>query len=87
MTTETVEITPSGSASLLAQQLLAVAEADPRFTVNDVKTTTFGPMGLAFIVPTALHETWQQAYGPRDEDEAVKPRQRVRNGKPKAEEN
>lgn len=58
----TVEITPSGSASLIAQQLLAVAENDPRFTIYDVATTTTGPMGLAFLVPDELHEAWIAAY-------------------------
>lgn len=61
----TVEITPSGSAKLIAQQLLAVAETDPRFTIDDVKTTTSGPMGLAFLVPEELHEAWVEANVPR----------------------
>jgi NAD(P)H-nitrite reductase large subunit len=57
----TVEITPQGNARRIAQELLAVAEAMPQFTVNDVKTTTSGPLGLAFIVPDELHEAWSAA--------------------------
>lgn len=57
----TVEITPQGNATRIAQELLAVAEALPQFTVNDVKTTTSGPLGFAFVVPDELHEAWSQA--------------------------
>lgn len=57
----TVEITPQGNATQIAQELLAVAEAHPDFTINDVKTTTSGPLGLAFIVPDELHEAWSSA--------------------------
>jgi len=66
----TVEITPSGSAALIAQQLLAVAEADERFRVDDVKTTTYGPMGLAFLVPDELHEAWAKTYLAADDEPA-----------------
>lgn len=54
----TVEITPQGNAAKIAQELLAVAEADERFRIEDVKTTTSGPLGFAFIVPDGLHEVW-----------------------------
>lgn len=67
----TVEITPSGPANVLAQQLLAVAEADDRFRIDDVKTTTFGPMGLAFLVPEELHAAWEAAYMVVEAVEAV----------------
>lgn len=60
----TVEITPRGNASTIAQELLAVAEADERFRIEDVKTTTSGPLGFAFIVPDELHEAWQNAGQP-----------------------
>lgn len=59
MTEETVEITPNGSPAEMAKQLLAVAEsADNDYTVDDVRTTTSGPMGLAFLVPLGLYEAW-----------------------------
>lgn len=54
----TVEITPQGNASRIARELLAIAEADARFRIEDVKTTTSGPLGFAFIVPDELHEAW-----------------------------
>lgn len=60
----TVEITPGTRAPLIAQQLLAVAEADERFTVNDVKTSSSGPLGFAFLVPIPLHEAWLEAFPP-----------------------
>jgi hypothetical protein len=66
----TVEITPSGPASIVARQLLTVAENDPRFGVDDVKTTTSGPMGLAFLVPDELYAAWENAYLPKADDEA-----------------
>ena len=61
---EIVEVTPGGDASELARQLLAVA-ADPsnRYRVEDVKTTTAGPMGLAFLLPVGLYEAWQASLG------------------------
>jgi len=63
----TVEITPQGNATRIAQELLAIAEADERFRIEDVKTTTFGPLGLAFIVPDELHEAWSNATLPKEE--------------------
>jgi hypothetical protein len=78
----TVEITPQGNAARIAQELLAVAEAHPDFTINDVKTTTSGPLGLAFVVPDELHEAWssanlrvEEAAGDTDTD--VTPRRRA----------
>lgn len=65
----TVEITPSGSAKLIAQQLLAIAENDDRFTVYDVATTSSGPMGFAFLVPDALHAAWADAHQPKAEED------------------
>lgn len=58
---EFVELTPSGDASRLAAQLLAVA-ADLGFSVDVVKTTTSGPRGLAFIVPAPVHQAWEWGY-------------------------
>lgn len=57
----TVEITPQGNAARIAKELLAIAEADPRFRIDDVKTTTAGPLGFAFIIPDELHEAWDSA--------------------------
>lgn len=75
----TVEITPSGNASVLAQQLLAVAAADDRFRVEDVLTTTSGPRGLAFLVPPELHAAWEDIYLPKPvEEPELKPRTRGR---------
>lgn len=77
----TVEITPQGNAARIARELLAVAEADERFTVNDVKTTTSGPLGFAFIVPDELHEAWSAATLPAEgaaETETETPRRRGR---------
>lgn len=85
----TVEITPQGNAPRIARELLAVAEADPRFTINDVKTTTAGPLGLAFIVPDELHETWTAANLAAEEAEpatAADPAPRRRAGRPRATE-
>jgi hypothetical protein len=65
----TVEITPQGNATRIAQELLAVAEADDRFRIEDVKTTTSGPLGFAFIVPDELHEAWSAATLPKEEPE------------------
>lgn len=58
-TEEIVEMTPAGNAKLLAQELLAVA-ADPDniYRIDDVKTTTSGPRGLAFLVPAGLYDIW-----------------------------
>jgi hypothetical protein len=54
----TVEITPApGTASRVAAELLAIA-ADLGLRVEDIATTTAGPMGLAFLVPDAIHEAW-----------------------------
>lgn len=75
----TVEITPQGNAARIAKELLAVAEADERFTINDVKTTTSGPLGFAFIVPDELHEAWAAATMPTETTtEAEAPRRRGR---------
>lgn len=81
----TVEITPQGNAARIAKELLAVAEALPQFTVNDVKTTTSGPLGLAFIVPDELHEAWstanlraEEAAADADTDADAAPRRRGR---------
>lgn len=85
----TVEITPQGNAQRIAQELLAVAEADPRFHIYDVKTTTSGPLGLAFVVPDELHEAWTAATMPVDEpaaDTAGEPATRRRAGRPRATE-
>lgn len=58
-TEEIVEMTPAGNAKLLAQQLLAVAaDPDNTYRVDDVKTTTSGPRGLAFLVPAGLYDIW-----------------------------
>lgn len=66
----TVEITPSGNPALVARQLLAVAEADPRFRIEDVKTTSSGPMGFAFLVPDELHEAWALEHlAPADDND------------------
>ena len=64
----TVEITPQGNATRIAQELLAIAESDERFRIDDVKTTTSGPLGLAFIIPDELHEAWAGA-APKEEAE------------------
>jgi hypothetical protein len=75
----TVEITPQGNATRIAQELLAVAEADERFRIDDVKTTSSGPMGFAFIVPDELHEAWGEAYLPKaDEAAGDQPKRRGR---------
>lgn len=80
----TVEITPSGSAKTTAQQLLEIAETDPRFRIDDVKTTTDGPLGLAFLVPDALYEAWEAKHLPEgpvevaETTEADIPKQRGR---------
>lgn len=58
---ETVELTPNGDASGLAQQLLAVA-VDLGLMPDVVRTTSSGPRGLAFIVPPEVHEAWEAAY-------------------------
>lgn len=56
---ETVELSPSGSAPLLASELLAIAAAtDNPYRVDDVRTTSSGPRGLAFLVPVGLYELW-----------------------------
>lgn len=73
----TVEITPSGSAADLARQLLTVAEALDGFTVNDVKTTTHGPQGLAFLVPDELHEAWLEAFMPKPAEPEPEPKPRA----------
>lgn len=58
-TEEIVEMTPAGNAKTLAQQLLAVAaDPDNTYRVEDVRTTTHGPKGLAFEVPLGLYEIW-----------------------------
>jgi len=86
----TVEITPSGPAKVLAQQLLAVAENHPDFHIRDVQTTTSGPQGLAFVVPDELHEAWLAAYAPKPapeaSDEDLKPRRRGPKAKTAEEE-
>ena len=75
----TVEITPQGNASRIAQELLAVAEADERFRIDDVKTTSSGPLGFAFIVPDELHEAWVNAAQPREgNDNGDTPKRRGR---------
>ena len=78
----TVEITPQGNAARIAQELLAVAEADDRFRIEDVKTTTSGPLGFAFIVPDELHEAWsnagQAAEASHEEGAAAAPKRRGR---------
>lgn len=85
----TVEITPQGNAQRIAQELLAVAATDPRFRIEDVKTTTAGPLGLAFIVPDELHEAWTAATMPADEtptETATESAPRRRPGRPRAAE-
>ena len=67
----TVEITPSGSAAVTARQLLDIAETDPRFRIEDVKTTTDGPMGLAFLVPDDLYEVWDKQLNPTVTEEIL----------------
>lgn len=58
-TEEIVEMTPAGNAKLLAQQLLAVAaDTDNTYRIDDVKTTSSGPKGLAFLVPVGLYDIW-----------------------------
>ena len=69
----TVEITPQGNASRIAQELLAVAGADERFRIEDVKTTTSGPLGFAFIVPDELHEAWVAATLPQAGEAPAEP--------------
>lgn len=86
----TVEITPQGNATRIAQELLAVAEAHPDFTINDVKTTTSGPLGLAFVVPDELHEAWSAANlraeeAPVDGDTDTDAAPRRRGGRKAAE--
>lgn len=56
---ETVELSPQGNAPRLAAELLALAADDSNtYRVEDVKTTTSGPRGLAFLVPVGLYELW-----------------------------
>lgn len=69
-----VELTPGNDTVALAQQLLYVASLDTnRYRVEDVKTTTSGPMGLAFLLPVGLYEAWQEFLGVPIEAEAVDP--------------
>jgi hypothetical protein len=69
---ETVELTPGADAKGLAQQLLAVAaDTGNPYRVDDVKTTTSGPLGLAFLVPRGLYDAWQSSLGIPVEAEAV----------------
>lgn len=56
---ESVELSPSGSAALLAKELLDIAAATGNpYRVDDVRTTSSGPRGLAFLVPLGLYELW-----------------------------
>lgn len=91
-TEELVEMTPSGKAAVLAQQLLEVAaDPDNTYRIEDVKTTTAGPRGLAFLVPAGLYDIWNftvngispEVSVPETElddetEEAAKPRSRAR---------
>lgn len=66
MTSEeaTVELTPGNDSVALAQQLLHVASLDTNsYRIEDVKTTSSGPAGLAFLLPTGLYEAWQEFLG------------------------
>lgn len=66
---EVVEVTPGRDAAELARQLLVVAEStDNAYRVDDVKTTTSGPMGLAFMVPLGLYDAWQASMGVATEE-------------------
>lgn len=72
-----VEITPPpGEAPRVARELLAVAEAHPDFTINDVATSTSGPMGLAFVVPEAIAEAWATANAEAAPEPEAAPRRR-----------
>lgn len=71
-TEETVELTPGNDSVALAQQLLYVASLDSNsYRIEDVKTTSSGPAGLAFLLPTGLYEAWQEFLGVPIEAEAV----------------
>lgn len=60
----TVELTPGTDSVALAQQLLHVAALDSNsYRIEDVKTTSSGPVGFAFLVPTGLYEAWQEFLG------------------------
>lgn len=75
----TAEISPRGNATVIAAQLLLVAERDGH-GVDAVKTTTSGPNGLAFLVPDALYDTWAQEFIPKPtaEEQALPPASRMR---------
>lgn len=86
---ETVEISPAGSATRIAQELLAVA-AHPgnEYRIEQVLTTTSGPNGLAFIVPRGLFTLWDTAFNGNvpaadgSEDEGQEVKQPARRGRP-----
>lgn len=90
MSDEYVELTPSGEARELAAQLLAAA-AEAGLPADAVRTTTHGPMGLAFLVPVAVHEAWEAAYiTPAEEAKAAEepvsaPKRRSRTKKSEEE--
>lgn len=83
---EIVEMTPGPNRSELARQLLDVAARnDNPYRITDVKTTTAGPLGLAFLVPAGLYHAWQQSLGvvsppppPETQPETKKTQRRAR---------
>lgn len=81
---ETVELTPGADRVSLAQQLLAVAaDTGNGYRVEDVKTTTSGPLGLALLVPKGLYEAWQTSLGIPVEAEAVEAETATETAAPK----